>query len=309
MEKAIKAEENGQRLDKYLCAYFPDYSRTWLQKLIKDGNIRVNGTQVFKPHFQLSAGDRIILNVISPPEINLSPDNTINWETIFECGDYLVINKPAGLVVHPAEGIRDRTLVNGLLSRYPEIAKVGDDITRPGIVHRLDREVSGLMLIALNQEAFEYFKNLFKKRAICKYYTALVYGTEIPENGRINFPLTRSKKGKIVSISGKTETTKKIRWAETEYTVIKRYHNYTLIKLSIITGRTHQIRAHLHGLGHPIVGDSVYYIKKYKKLDSTAKLLLCASQLSFIDLGGRQKSFKIQLPEYFNNFLRKLNNH
>ncbi len=298
-------EAGGQRLDKYLHQLYKDISRSWIQKLIRDGKVLVNSKPA-KAHLELQTGDVIEGDIVPPAEIDLSPDPKIKWETVFESKDYIVINKPAGLVVHPSEGVKTGTLVNGLLHAYPDIARVGEDILRPGIVHRLDKDVSGLMIVTLSQKAFEYFKQLFKEHKVNKKYTALVFGVGMAQSGKISFPLARSKKGKIVSVSSTDQSHKKQQWAETEFEIVKEFTNYTLLKISTITGRTHQIRAHLHGIGHPIVGDQIYKISRYQKFNSVDQIFLCADQLSFIDLGSKKQEFSIVLPKPLKSFLDQL---
>ncbi|MDD5566590.1 MAG: RluA family pseudouridine synthase [Patescibacteria group bacterium] len=305
MEIKYTVEKNGERLDIYLRLQLPGYSRSWIQKQIIAGQVSVNGKDA-SPHQQLRSGDVVAGEIISPPEIDLTPDPAISWETVFESPDYLVINKPAGLVVHPSEATKSKTLVNGLISRYPQIIKVGDDPLRPGIVHRLDKEVSGLMIVALTQETFEHFKKLFQAHAVKKSYTALVYGAGLPDSGTINFLLQRSKDGKIVSVSETAPGTKPAKWAETEYEVIERFSKYTLVKVTTLTGRTHQIRAHFHGLGHPLVGDNLYQIKRFIRLKHWTSLFLCADHLALVDPAGQEKKFFIDLPPQLKEIITEL---
>ncbi|MBU0708072.1 RluA family pseudouridine synthase [Patescibacteria group bacterium] len=300
MVKKLKAQVSGVRLDKYLHKELPDSSRSWLQKLIKKKKVTVNG-QAVKPHHSLRLDDLIEIEVVQQPIIDLSPDASIEWETIFESPDYLIINKPSGLVVHPSEGTKTGTLVNGLLHRYPDIGKVGEDLMRPGIVHRIDKEASGLMIIAKTQDAFDYYKQLFKSHKINKRYQALVSGTGLSDTGTINFPLERSKTGKIVSVSATAPSMRKRKWAETNYEVIKCFTNYTLVQVTTITGRTHQIRAHFHGLGHPLFGDS-----QYSKDYNNEPLFLCAYYLSFIDQKGEKQEYSIELPGYLQQVLKDM---
>lgn len=236
----------------------------------------------------------------------MTPDETISWTTVEATPDYLVIVKPAGLVVHPSEAIKSGTLVNGLLAKYPAIAQVGDDLLRPGIVHRLDREVVGLMIVALTQPAFDYFKKQFQGHAISKKYTALVYGTDLPAAGEITFPLQRSKDGKMVSVPEQGRPSDAAKWAKTEYEVLERFPNHTLVRAVTVTGRTHQIRAHFHGIGHPLVGDSLYQIKRFINTRHWNWLFLCADYLSFIDPEGQKKEYTLPLPKPFSDALSEL---
>ena len=247
-------------------------------------------------------------------------------EIIFEDKNYLVINKPAGLAVHAGGNLKEKTLADFLIERYPKIKEVGDDPIRPGIVHRLDKDVSGLMVIALTNKSFENLKEQFKTREINKNYLALVYGKVSKENDIINFPIKRSRDGyKMAALPLNTEElltrhTPKNRdqgniagvfsskEAITEFKIIKRLINYTYLDVKIKTGRTHQIRVHFFAYGHPLVGDTLYNTKKTKfknqKLN-LGRVFLVAYKLSFMDLNGEKKEFKIGLPKELETFLPK----
>jgi len=228
---------------------------------------------------------------------------------IFENHSYLVINKPAGLLVHGAPHIEEATLVNWLLERYPDIENVGEDPARPGIVHRLDKEVSGLMVIPKNQITYEMLKKQFQERTIKKEYTALVYGKIFKEEDEISFPIKRSNEGYKMAAVPKNfsdNSDDKIRPATTRITILKRLINYTLLKVEIKTGRTHQIRVHLHAYGHPIVGDNLYSTKitriKNKKYN-LGRVFLVSTNLEFTDQNGERQSFQTGLPVDLTNFL------
>lgn len=248
-------------------------------------------------------------------------------EIIFENQDYLVINKPAGLAVHGGGNIKDKTLADFLIEKYPEIKNVGDDPIRPGLVHRLDKEVSGLMVIAKNNETFEHLKNQFKDRDINKEYTALVHGKIINDSGEIDFPIKRSSEGfKMAAMphntvdllsrrkptdrdQGNLDGLFKAREAITLYEVIKRFINYTLLQVVIKTGRTHQIRVHFHALGHPLVGDNLYYNKKSKaqnKKVNLGRIFLVANKLSFKDRNGDTQNFSLEMPAALTDFLKTI---
>ncbi|MFA5024607.1 MAG: RluA family pseudouridine synthase [Patescibacteria group bacterium] len=247
-------------------------------------------------------------------------------QIIFEDNNYLVINKPAGLAVHGGGNIKEPTLADWLIARYPKILEVGDDPARPGIVHRLDKDVSGLMVVAKTQASFESLKNKFKDREINKEYLALVYGQIANETGEINFSIKRANKGfKMAALplntdnlltrhnpknrdQGNIDGFFKARLAETEFKVLKRFINYTLLSVKIKTGRTHQIRVHFFAYGHPLVGDDLYYTKKTKEKNKKLKLgrvFLVANHLSFRDLDGEKHDFKIDLPLELKNWLPK----
>jgi 23S rRNA pseudouridine1911/1915/1917 synthase len=214
-----------------------------------------------------------------------------------------VINKPPGLVVHPAESVLAHTLVNGLLHRWPQIAKVGEDMTRPGIVHRLDKEASGLMMVALTQPAFEYYKSQFQSHSIKKHYLAVVYDPALPETGEINFNIVRAKDGHMSSRpAGQDEG----RPALTEYDVLERFNHTALVGVQTLTGRTHQIRVHFHGLGHPLVGDPLYRIGRFSRLAGTDHLMLIADRLSFTDRQGNSQKYQADPQKWWLDEVQKL---
>ncbi len=246
--------------------------------------------------------------------------------------DYLIINKPAGLIVHGGASIKEPTLVDWLLEEYPELKNVGEDPIRPAIVHRLDKEASGLMIITKNNSAFEYYKEQFKSRKIEKEYLALVFGNLDKNEDIIDFPIKRSSQGHKMACIPKTNKNidgqedldeekicnralgniralEKSRQAITEYSVIKRLINYTLIKVRIKTGRTHQIRVHFSAYGHPLVGDNLYGTKKTKIKNNKINLnriFLMSSHLGFIDQLGEKKEFSIDLGPDLQEALLKL---
>jgi len=234
-------------------------------------------------------------------------------EIIADTKDYLVINKPAGLLVHGAPHIKEKTLVDWLLEKYPEIGQVGEDLDRPGIMHRLDKDVSGLMVIAKNHNSYESLKEQFKKRTITKEYTALVYGKVLKDNDEIDFPIKRSTKGyKMAAVPKNFDEENddvRVRQAATTFSVIKRFINFTLLSVIIKTGRTHQIRVHLHAYGNPIVGDGLYNNKQSKiknKKYNLGRVFLASTKLEFTDLSGVKQSFTVGLPEELTQFLTQV---
>jgi len=243
---------------------------------------------------------------------------------LHEDEDYLVINKPAGLIVHPAHDLEEENLASLLIKQYPEIKKVGEDPLRPGIVHRLDKEVSGVMLVIRQQKAFDYFKKQFQARKIYKEYESIVHGAIIKDEARINFPITRAKSGHKMAalpLPKKTDQTKATNREEgnekarlsskdaiTDFKVEKKWPHISLVKVHILTGRTHQIRVHLAAYGYPILGDNLYgtakSIRRNTKMN-LSRIFLFAKKLSFIDNHGEQKTFAIDRPEEIENFLKK----
>jgi len=239
-----------------------------------------------------------------------------NIKIIDETDDYLVIDKPAGLIVHGGNpSIKEKTLTDWLINRYPQINTVGEDPARPGIVHRLDREVSGLMVIAKNQRSFLNLKNQFKSRLTKKEYHAVVYGRMTPDFGTINFPIARSRAGHKMAALPKIDKKKdvlndrdlgnlaalnKSREAITDFETITATSAYSLLKVDIKTGRTHQIRVHLAAAGHPILGDNLYASKDSAKKNQKKKynrIMLASTRLTFRDINGLKKEYTINIPK------------
>lgn len=304
--KAVK-DNQGARLDKFLAGKMPDYSRAWLQKLIKEEKILVNGKKA-KSSLKLKAGDLVAGEAFPPPEIILLPDPEIKFKVVYEENSFAVIEKPAGLVVHPSASHKEKTLVNGLLARWPEIKNVGENPLRPGIVHRLDKDTSGLMIIAKNNEAFFYFKNLFKNRRIEKRYFALVFGKIKPPEGVIDIAIGRSKTIPTKQAAAKAgeKSRKAITYYKTlEYLVDDAGTGYTLLEAEPKTGRMHQIRVHFFALGHGILGDKVYK-KRRMRFYGLSRHFLHASSLKFVSPAGKNLEFTSSLPEELKKFLEKL---
>ena len=298
----ILPSQAGDRLDKFLTEIM-EASRSHIQRLIRQDAITINNKPA-KSGKILEQGD-----IVYYPEIERSipvkEGATPVLDLVYEDDDLLVINKPAGLLVH--EALKDErrvTVVDGLLERYAEIAHVGDDPIRPGIVHRLDKDVSGLMVIAKTQAAFDSLKNQFQNRTIHKEYLALVYGTLPKETDTITLKIDRSKnKGRMVARTGSQEGKEAI----TVYDVLKRFSTATYVNVKILTGRTHQIRVHFQALGYPIVGDKLYKVKRMKFREiPLPRLFLHSHKLSIRLMDGKEKSFAVPLPEELTTLLNTL---
>jgi len=278
-------DKPGVRLDKYVGEKCPELSRTYAQKLIGGGYITVND-RVAKAGLKLNIGDKV--NIIIPPTplSPLSPED-IPLDIIYEDDDLLVIDKPAGLAIHPAPGHPSHTLVNAILSYLPNLPDTGDSL-RPGIVHRLDKDTSGVMLVAKSSRAQANLINQFKARSVVKAYLALVKGHLTPERGIIEAPIgrdPRNRKRMAVVAEG--------REARTEYHVIKYIGDYTLLEVKPETGRTHQIRVHLSAIGYPVVGDKVYGVKSAY----LSRQFLHACRLGFkLPSTGEYVEFNSELP-------------
>jgi 23S rRNA pseudouridine1911/1915/1917 synthase len=282
---SLIASERDVRLDKYVCQQLPELSRARVQKLIADGRITVNG-QPARPGLRLSIGDRLKIAIPPAPPEQLLPE-AVPLNIIYEDEDLLVVNKPAGLTVHPAPGHPGHTLVNALLAHLPHLADTGDWL-RPGIVHRLDKDTSGLMLVAKNSEAQANLIGQFKSHSVTKAYMVLVKGRLTPENGIIEAAIGRDPRHrqKMAIVEGGREAT-------TEYQVIKYIGGYTLLEVRPQTGRTHQIRVHLGAIGFPVVGDKIYGVKS----PFLSRQFLHACRLGFrLPSTGEYIEFKSELP-------------
>jgi len=279
------ADKPENRLDKFVGEKCPELSRTHAQKLIADGSITVNG-QVAKASLKLDVGDKINIIIPPTPPSPLSPE-AIPLNIIYEDADLLVVDKPAGLTVHPAPGHHGHTLVNAVLAHFPHLADISDSL-RPGIVHRLDRDTSGVMLVAKNKVAQANLISQFKTRTIVKAYLALVKGQLTPERGIIEAAIgrdPRNRKRMAVVTEG--------REARTEYRVIKYAGNYSLLEIIPETGRTHQIRVHLSAIGYPVVGDPMYGVKS----PHLSRQFLHACRLGFkLPSTGEYVEFTSELP-------------
>jgi len=282
---SLVVDEAGGRLDRYVAEKCPELSRTQAQKLIADGNITVNN-RVAKAGVKLHVGDRVSITLPPPPPSPLSPE-AILLNIIYEDDDLLVIDKPAGLPIHPAPGHYSHTLVNAILAYLPSLPE-SDDSLRPGIVHRLDKGASGVMVVAKNSVAQANLINQFKTRSVVKAYLALVKGHLTPNEGVIEAPIGRDprhRKRMAVVAEGKE--------ARTQYYVIKHVGDYTLVEVRPETGRTHQIRVHLSAIGYPVVGDSVYGVKSFH----LSRPFLHACRLGFkLPSTGEYKEFTSNLP-------------
>lgn len=294
-----------ERLDKFLLRSLPWPSRSRLQKQIKDGLITVNG-QKAPPHHFLKKNE-IIAIMPRPVKQERGADESAAVQPLIVVGqtkDYLIIEKQAGLISHPSAHAKTGTLAQKIASQFPETKAVGEDARRPGLVHRLDREVSGLMVIARTNAMFEHLKEQFKNRTIQKEYTGLVHGKTEKEHGLISKPIGRAKSrgGRMAAHTQKYQDDKP---ALTEYYLLRTIKNYSLLRIIIHTGRTHQIRVHLYSLGHPVAGDELYQIKRFKTV-KLGRLFLHASRLGFRDLAGKYVEYTSPLPEELERFISQI---
>ena len=297
MEKIV-ADSANVRLDAYISSKETNLSRTNIQRLIEEGNILVNG-QKKKISYKVQTGDNIEINIPEAKETSIKAEN-IPVEVVYEDNDIIVVNKPKGMVVHPANGNPDGTLVNAIMAMCKgSLSGIGGEI-RPGIVHRLDKDTSGLLIVAKNDLAHINMSNQIKDRQVKKIYIALVKGNINENEATINMPIGRSTKDRK-----KMAVRKDGKEAVTHFKVLKRYKDYTLLKVKIDTGRTHQIRVHMAEIGHPVVGDMVY--PKGKNEFGVEGQILHAQSLDFKHpITGKKMHLEAKLPEYFEKVLEKL---
>lgn len=287
-----------QRVDVYLSQKYPHLSRSYIQKLVQEDRVTINGQSV-KTSYHLKAGDTVEIEIVVPKKDPVLPEN-IPLKCLFEDKHILVIEKPSGLVVHPGAGTSKHTLVNALLFYCPSLRGVGD-VDRPGIVHRLDRETSGVMVVAKTQLAYEELQRQFKAREVEKQYLGLVWGKMPKKTGQITWAIGRHEKQRQrISIK-----TKKPKAAETHFTIRQEWDEFSLLEIRPLTGRTHQIRVHFAALGHPVVGDTKYGRKKTKL--QMPRMFLHALQLAFVHPATKERvEFSSPLPQELNEFLEKL---
>ncbi len=304
MNWLIGIESVDERLDKFLTARMPGSSRSAIQKMIKEGFATVNGKNVAVHHF-LREGEKIEVaeKKRKIEKISKKKGKLPSLDIVYEDDDLLVVNKPSGLLVHEVANEKGPTLADALLAYYPKLNGVGEDALRPGMVHRLDKDVSGIIVIAKTQKVFEFLKELFKNRTIKKEYLGLVYGSLPLPSDRITFRIARSKRRARMAARSESQEGRE---AITEYEVVNYYANATFVKISIETGRTHQIRAHFHAYGHPIVGDPLYKIKGLKIRPELARPFLHAAKISFTDWNGHKREFSSPLPRELEEYVTKL---
>jgi len=295
--------DKEERLDIYLTACLPEFSRSRLQGLIKDGFVRVDGAAATKPSRSLGLGAAVEVR-IPPPTPSRLVGETIPLDILFETDDLLVVNKPAGMVVHPSPGHEAGTLVHAVLGHVPNLEGIGGE-ERPGVVHRLDKDTSGLILLAKNERAHRWLQDQFRLRKVEKTYLALVDGAPPTPAGRVEAPVGRDpahRKKMAVLPPGKG------REAASEYHTLERFEAYTLLEVHPLTGRTHQIRLHLAFLGCPIVGDTVYGRKKPTL--EIGRHFLHAFRLRILLPGEKEpRTFEAQLPKALLEVIEEVRNN
>ena len=295
----IICDEDNIRLDAWVAGKLNEYSRTYIQKLIDDGNITVEGKTV-KSNHKLKTGQKVHVTVPEPVRLDVKPED-IDIDILYEDDDIIVVNKPKGMVVNPAAGNYTGTLVNALMSHCGDCLSDINGVIRPGIVHRIDKDTSGILVVAKNNTAHEKLSQKLKEHDIERIYIALVDGNILEDKGKIDAPIGRHpndrKKMAVNTKNGKR--------AVTHFKVLERFNGYTLVELKLETGRTHQIRVHMSFIGHPVVGDEVYNNKKSKSLIKGQALH--AKVLGFEHpLKKEYMRFEAEIPEYFQKLLEDL---
>lgn len=302
MEFLIEEEQAGERIDKFLSDTLPDLSRSYIQKLIKDGHVTAN-QKIIKSNYKLNAEDMLLLEVPELKEPDILAED-IPLDILYEDSDLLIVNKPKGMVVHPSSGHYSGTLVNALMHYCKEDLSGINGVMRPGIVHRIDMDTTGSLLVCKNDFTHNDIAGQLKVHSITRIYHAIVHGVVKEDEGTIDAPIGRHpvdrKKMSINHKNGKD--------AVTHYKVLQRFHNYTYIECQLETGRTHQIRVHMASIGHPLLGDAVYGSAK-----TSCKLQGQTLHAKIIGIKhprtGEYLEIDAPLPEYFVKLLKKLENN
>ena len=296
MKLKVEKQYEGIRLDKVIAELLPNKTRNNILKLIEDGFILVNGKS-FKPSQKAQENDEIDINEPEPKKLELEAED-LKLDIVYEDSDVAVINKPKGMVVHPGAGVDSGTLVNGLLYEMDDLSDI-NGVIRPGIVHRIDKDTTGLIMVAKNDAASLALTEQLKRHECNRVYHALVYGEIKEDKGRINIPIARSKEDRK-----KMAVDKDGKEAITNFKVLQRYKGFTYIECKLETGRTHQIRVHLSYIDHPLVGDKVY---GRRKVIGDQGQFLHAKKIGFIHPRTKEwMEFDSELPTYFKEFLDTL---
>ncbi|MBR0612990.1 RluA family pseudouridine synthase [Bacillus safensis] len=297
---AVSEEQTSERLDKFLSTTEPEWSRTQVQQWVKDGLIEVNGKQV-KANYKVQAGDQIKVEIPDPEALDVEAE-TMDLDIYYEDADVLVVNKPRGMVVHPAPGHVSGTLVNGLMAHCKDLSGI-NGVMRPGIVHRIDKDTSGLLMVAKNDMAHESLVNQLVAKTVTRKYTAVVHGIIQHDTGTIDAPIGRDKKDR----QSMTVTKENAKQAVTHFDVIERFKDFTVVECRLETGRTHQIRVHMKYIGYPLAGDPKYGPRKTVDFNGQ---LLHAGVLGFDHpRTGEYIEFTAPIPADMQAFIDSLRNN
>ena len=306
--KIVPSEYSGKRLDLVIAKLFSDFSRSKLKNWLDSGTILVNGAPLTKPSKKVYGGEEIKILIQEEKLVSSEPQN-IPFEVEYESKDFLIVDKQAGMVVHPGAGNHQNTLLNALLFKFPELEK----LPRAGIIHRLDKETSGLMIIARNQNSYKNLSEQISERLVKRTYQAFAVGN-IPRSGKIEEPVGRHPRNRQ-----KQAVTEKGKYALTRYSVLKKYGNYTHLEVNLETGRTHQIRVHMSHIGFPLIGDALYGRKKRfakstnsdlrEVIEKFPRQALHASNLTFKDVDSENEvNFESSLPKDLLDLEKNLEN-
>lgn len=296
--KTFAADKDFSRLDVCIQAFFPELTRSGIKKLIEGGHVFIGGEPALKAGEKVRAGSELTVEIPPAKQLSLAPSDA-PVEIIYQDADMAVINKPQGMVVHPAPGAYDNTLVNALIGRLDSLSGI-NGVLRPGIVHRLDKDTSGLLAVAKNDAAHLSLQKQIAEKSARRIYTALLEGELSKEEGTIDTFLDRSASDRKKYAVARTG-----RRAVTHYRILRKYHGYTLVRFELETGRTHQIRVHARHIGHPVVGDPVYG-KADKKFGLRGQLLHASTLILTQPTTGERLEFNAPLPDYFQAVLQKL---
>jgi 23S rRNA pseudouridine1911/1915/1917 synthase len=298
IQHIIQQNEQGERIDKIVSGLNKEWSRSQVQQWIKEGHIKVNDEEV-KPNFKCPVESTITVTIPEPEELDVEPEN-LHLDITYEDSDVVVVNKPKGMVVHPAPGHYSGTMVNGLMYHCKDLSGI-NGILRPGIVHRIDKDTSGLLMVAKNDLAHEHLVNQLVEKTVTRKYTAVVHGLIPHEYGTIDAPIGRDPKDRqsmTVVDNGKN--------AVTHFKVLERFKDFTLVQCELETGRTHQIRVHMKYIGYPLAGDPKYGPRKTLSLNGQA---LHAGVLGFNHPRTNEyMEFEAELPTEFKELLTQLKN-
>ena len=298
MKYIVSFKENNQRLDKAVSMLNSELSRSFVMKLLKEGKILVNGN-VEKPSYKVKENDEIFVEEIVDVKSDITKED-IPLDIVYEDDDILIINKPQGMVVHPANGHYSGTLVNALMFQEESLSSI-NGVIRPGIVHRIDKDTSGLICVAKNDNAHHFLADQLKDHTMAREYIALVRGVIKENNGTIDMPIGRDKKDRQ-----KMAVVKDGKPATTHFQVIERYKDHTLVKCQLVSGRTHQIRVHMAAINHPVEGDPLYAGRNYDRLYKNGQLLTACKLKLIHPSTKKQMVFEIELPDYFKEVLNNL---
>ena len=296
--KTFAADKDFSRLDVCVQAFFSELTRSGIKKLIEGGHVFIGGEPVLKAGEKVRAGSELTVEIPPAKQLSLAPSDA-PVEIIYQDADMAVINKPQGMVVHPAPGAYANTLVNALIGRLDSLSGI-NGVLRPGIVHRLDKDTSGLLVVAKNDAAHLSLQKQIAEKSARRIYTALLEGELSKEEGTIDTFLDRSASDRKKYAVARTG-----RRAVTHYRILRKYHGYTLVRFELETGRTHQIRVHARHIGHPVVGDPVYG-KADKKFGLRGQLLHASTLILTQPTTGERLEFNAPLPDYFRAVLQKL---